>query len=82
MEGILSNLFLVSLVFSLIVIRDAIGVRRTVDDLISYVNKIIKRRRLGLKDITKITGHNPIQVFIGILIGGVIAVFVNYAPLI
>ena len=77
-EGFLSSIFLVSIGFALIIIRDAFGVRRTVDDLIKSVNKIIKSKKLKITSIRKIAGHTPVQVIIGTLLGVVIAVLIEF----
>ena len=73
-EGWTSSVFLVSLSFAIIVIRDAFGVRRTVDKLIVHVNSIIKKKKLGLLDIKGIAGHTPVQVMVGVIIGVVVAI--------
>jgi uncharacterized protein len=77
-QGFASPLFVVTLFISLIVIRDALGVRRTVDSLIKYTNKLIKGKKLGLKQITKIAGHTPLQVFGGLLLGVVVTLIIHY----
>lgn len=76
-EGWLSTIFLVTLGFSLLFIRDAIGVRRTVDDLIKTVNNIIKHKKLEFDMIRKIAGHTPVQAFIGALIAAVITIAIH-----
>lgn len=77
-EGFTSNLFIISLFFSAIIIRDALGVRRTVDDLIKYVNKIVKENKFGLEQIVKIAGHTPVQVLVGALLGVGIAIISHF----
>jgi acid phosphatase family membrane protein YuiD len=74
-EGFTSSVFFLSVGFAAIVLRDAIGVRRAVDNLATTVNSIIRMKKIGVKEILKITGHTPIQVFIGSFIGILIPIF-------
>ncbi|HII72194.1 TPA: divergent PAP2 family protein [Candidatus Woesearchaeota archaeon] len=76
-EGWLSTVFLASVGFSALFIRDAIGVRRTVDDLIKNVNEMIKEKKFKVDMIRKIAGHTPIQVTVGILIGAIVTVGIH-----
>ena len=68
-----------SLFISAIIIRDALGVRRTVDDLIRYINKIIKEKKVGLKQIVKIAGHTPVQVIVGMFLGVIVSIVIHYS---
>jgi acid phosphatase family membrane protein YuiD len=77
-EGFLSSVFLVALAFALIIIRDAVGVRRTVDDLIASVNAIIKQRQLRINHIRVIAGHTPVQVFVGIVVSVTTVLLVHH----
>ncbi|MBT7903522.1 divergent PAP2 family protein [Candidatus Woesearchaeota archaeon] len=63
-DSINAPLFFVSLVFSIVVIRDALGVRHTVDDLIKRVNKLVKTDKINV-----IAGHTKSQVLVGIILG-------------
>ncbi|MBI5398138.1 divergent PAP2 family protein, partial [Candidatus Woesearchaeota archaeon] len=67
-EGFLSSIFLLALGIAMVVIRDAIGVRRTVDDLIHAVNSIIQTKRMRMEHIRVIAGHTPVQVFVGVVL--------------
>ncbi len=75
MQGF-SDLFFVSLAFSIIIISDAFGVRRNVGLQGDTLNKVLK----GLKkDPVKVVhGHSFFQVTIGIIIGILTAVFIFY----
>ena len=68
-EGFISSLFFIAAGFAMIVLRDAIGVRRTVDDVSGVVNAIIKIKHISVHEIAKIAGHTPVQVLIGSVIG-------------
>ena len=67
-EGFFSSVFLVALGLALIVIRDAMGVRRTVDNVIHSLNTIIQEKKLKIEHIKVIAGHTPVQVISGIII--------------
>lgn len=77
-EGFSSSIFIVALFISAVIIRDAVGVRRTVDDLISYVNRIVKEKKIGLEQIIKIAGHTPVQVFVGFLLGAGVVMVMHF----
>jgi len=66
-EGIQSPLFAISIVFAFIVIRDTIGVRRTVGELTETVKRINKKRH-----IHEAPGHTPLEVAVGIIAGIII----------
>lgn len=78
-EGFTSTIFLVALAFSLIIIRDAMGVRHIVDDVIKHVNAIMKKDKIEQPKITKTAGHTPFQVFVGLLLGLAVTIIVHYA---
>ncbi len=77
-EGFLSSIFFVAAGFAMIVIRDAIGVRRTVDDVSGVVNAIIKIKHISVEEIAKIAGHTPFQVLIGSLIGIIVPIGMKF----
>ena len=68
-EGFTSSIFLLSLGFAVIVVRDAFGVRRDVDNIVQIVNEIIREKKIGIKEVMKITGHTPVQVAVGSVLG-------------
>jgi len=72
-----SILYAISLVFALVVMYDAAGVRRAVGKQAFILNKLIESRpknfhitELRLKELI---GHTPIEVFAGALLGIIIA---------
>ncbi len=71
-----SDLFFVSLVFSLIIVSDAFGVRRNVGLQGDSLNAVLK----GLKKspVKVVYGHTFFQVFAGIVIGVLAAVITYY----
>ena len=76
-EGIGSNLFAVSLVIAMVVMRDAMGVRRSVGLQASSLNLLGRHssERLGLEfsPLKEIRGHAPLEVVVGALLGLIIS---------
>lgn len=74
--------FAITLVFTLLVLRDAIGLRRQLGNQGSVLNELVddleddnyldKRYPQLLERI----GHTPAQIIIGSLVGGLVAVFI------
>ena len=74
LEGFNSVLFGVSVVFALIVMYDAAGVRRSVSKQSGILNRILQelkeRRPKDIEhDVRQLIGHTPVQVFYGALVG-------------
>ena len=67
--------FAISLVFAMVVIRDAFGVRRSVGNEGKAIEKLFKAHKIKSK-FHYALGHTPLQVTIGSLIGFVVAVAV------
>lgn len=82
-EGIPSTIFLVTLVFSLAIIYEAIGVRRAVGEQAEVLNQIIEKIHLGEeiksqnknqeKYLKETLGHSPLEVIVGSIVGLIIA---------
>jgi acid phosphatase family membrane protein YuiD len=76
-EGISSNLFIFSLVFSLIVLRDAVGVRRSAGLQAKALNKLGRQTAemtgAEFHAVKEIQGHTPLEVAVGCLLGIFIA---------
>jgi hypothetical protein len=73
-EGFNSTPFFISLVFSLLVLRDAIGVRHNVDTLAGVLNKHVKKQ----ERIHVVSGHTKRQVLAGVLLGLFIVTLLYY----
>ncbi len=77
-EGPDSNLFMLALAFTLVVVRDAMGVRRAAGQQAKTIN--IVGRELGdrfsipFRPVKEIHGHTPAEVLVGGALGFVIAV--------
>lgn len=78
-----SDLYIIVLIFSLIVMYDASGVRRSVGTQAVLLNKIIKdiykSRKIEekeLKELKELVGHTPKEVIAGAILGIVIANYI------
>jgi hypothetical protein len=75
--GLSSPLFTLALFYGILIIRDALGVRRSAGVQAQALNKlgVELRYRLGIDfhTIREITGHTPSEVSIGLLLGFFIA---------
>ena len=71
--GFGSILFGITLVYSLIIMFDAAGVRRNVGRQASILNKIVSEishgEHLAEGTLKELLGHTPIEVFVGALLG-------------
>ena len=77
-NGFDSSLFAVCLVFSCIVMFDALGLRMESGHQAVAINKILdeifsKESKDGVKHLTEQLGHNPIEVLAGVILGTVVA---------
>jgi hypothetical protein len=77
-SGIDSDIFVFSCCFALVVIRDAVGVRRSSGQQARALNelgsKVSARMRYQFKPVKEIQGHRPMEVLAGILLGFFIGV--------
>lgn len=72
--GINSDFFMFSMIFFLVVIRDAVGVRRSSGNQAQKLNELgttLKEKGLidEYKKTKEINGHTPIQVMFGCILG-------------
>ena len=74
--GFGSFAFAASLIFSLIVMYDAAGVRRAAGKQAQILNKIVETPGLSniqvQEKLVEVLGHTPIQVFVGAVIGVIV----------
>ena len=79
-EGIYSSYFALTLLFSLLVIRDALGLRMELTKHGIAINKLISRlpngQKNGFKKQSEKVGHTFLQVVVGMVLGGAIAVLI------
>lgn len=76
-QGVGSDLFIISLFLSLIVIRDAMGVRRSSGIqgriLNSLGRNVSDRLNIEFHPVKEVQGHTPLEVAVGTLLGIFIA---------
>ncbi|MDR2403483.1 MAG: divergent PAP2 family protein [Spirochaetaceae bacterium] len=76
-EGVKSNLFVVSFFIALIVMRDAMGVRRSVGIQARIINmlgrQLAEKSNIEFHSIKEVHGHAPLEVVMGALLGIFIA---------
>jgi len=73
LAGGLSMLFMVSLVFSGIVVRDALGLRRRAGQHAKLLNILIKNGNIQFHRLNELMGHSPLQVIGGVVLGAAVA---------
>ena len=80
-SGLSSDIFVLSFFFALVVIRDAMGVRRAAGVQARSLNtlgaRLSKRLHIPFKPVKEINGHTFPQVLAGSLMGFFIALAVN-----
>jgi len=78
-DGVHSDLFIFALFSAIIVIRDAMGVRRSSGIQAKMLNtislEIAQITDKAFKPVKEVQGHSPIEVFAGILLGFFIGMF-------
>ena len=72
-NGISSDIFILSLCFFMVTIRDAVGVRRSNGIQAQKINEIgrllNKKDIIDYKPVREVNGHTPMEVTIGCLLG-------------
>ena len=72
-EGWRDSTFALALVLAVVVIRDALGVRRTAGEEGKTINSIIRLVHVKTAPVHYSLGHTPTEVAIGIVIGALAA---------
>ncbi len=76
-DGIGSTEFAVALTFAAIVLYDAAGVRRAVSNQARILNRMLEEvrdyQRFSEKRLLELLGHTPFEVFVGSLLGLLVA---------
>jgi len=75
----MTPLFFATIVMAVIVIRDALGVRRTAGEEGILLNQVIKQAKLKLSPVHYALGHRPSEVAVGIFIGIMSALITGFA---
>ena len=73
-SGVDSDIFILSIVFYMITIRDAVGVRRANGMQARRLNEIgelLKKQDLfpDFKKLKEVNGHSPMEAFVGSILG-------------
>jgi acid phosphatase family membrane protein YuiD len=80
-KGIADDLFIFSFWFALVVLRDAMGVRRSAGLLAKALNSLGRQaaEKIGLefRTVKEIQGHTPLEVVVGASLGIIIAAGIN-----
>ncbi|MFH1589479.1 MAG: divergent PAP2 family protein [archaeon] len=72
----LSYYFIICLVFAIIIMNDAIMVRREVGLEAEMINKVLAKENIIHHKLTESVGHTPLQVTIGFFVGIICALAV------
>ncbi|GMO51276.1 MAG: divergent PAP2 family protein [Termitinemataceae bacterium] len=82
MEGVTSNLFIVTLFFALVVLRDAVGVRHAsgmqAKSLNSLGRSVQTRFGIDYHTVKEVHGHKPLEVLVGCFLGFFISAAYGY----
>ena len=81
-EGVTSSVFMLSLLFTFITMRDAVGVRRSSGVQSQKLNELGRELEENkcikeYKSIKEVNGHTPMQVIMGALLGVLIGFSMN-----
>jgi uncharacterized protein len=63
-----SLLFITSFIFTMIIIRDSYGVRKSVSDQANIINALLSEMKIH-KKVKIVLGHTPLQVAAGFVVG-------------
>lgn len=80
-DGFGSGLFGLAVIFSLIVMYDAMNVRRSVGEQGFLLYELIKEQKSRIKPIRIIEGHTPTEVAAGCLLGIIVGLAVFFATI-
>lgn len=79
-EGLNSPIFAISVIFALVVMYDAAGVRRAAGKQARILNQIINSKNMpGItvqEKLIELLGHTPFEVFIGAVLGICYSLFI------
>lgn len=79
-EGMNTPLFALSVIFALVVMYDAAGVRRAAGKQATLLNKIVQTPGLSSvqvqEKLVEVLGHTPLQVVVGAVLGIIVGLIV------
>jgi len=80
-EGWDTSLFIISLIFAIIIMTDAVGVRRAVGQqariLNIMVDELYEKGTISEQRLKELLGHTPVEVFVGAGLGILIALWLT-----
>lgn len=80
-EGWDTSLFVASLIFAIIIMTDAVGVRRAVGQqariLNIMVDELYEKGRISERRLKELLGHTPVEVFVGAGLGILVGLFIT-----
>jgi len=80
-EGWDTSIFIVSLIFAIIIMTDAVGVRRAVGQqariLNIMVDELYEKGTISESRLKELLGHTPVEVFVGAGLGILIALWIT-----
>ncbi|PDZ13497.1 hypothetical protein CON70_00730 [Bacillus pseudomycoides] len=74
LEGITSAVFAIAVIFAIIVMYDASGVRLAVSKQAKILNDFFHGRQTEYKKLNELVGHTPYQVVVGAILGIVVGI--------
>ena len=81
LNGLGSPLFALALIFSLVVMYDAAGVRRAAGQQAAVLNRMIddlfQGRGIGEQRLRELLGHTPVEVFGGAAVGVAVGILLT-----
>ncbi len=84
--GFDSSLFAITIIFTMIVMFDAQGVRRATGKQAEILNRLVEdiylKREIKEDKLKELIGHTPFQVLVGAALGIFVAIFFNRGILI
>lgn len=72
----LSYYFVIATLFSIIIMNDAMKVRRETGEEARILNRVIEKENMVMHHLTEKIGHTPVQVAVGFIVGLVCALIV------
>ena len=76
-EGWTSPLFIVTLVFTFIIMNDAAGVRRSAGQQARVLNKMLEDGKVDAERVKEFLGHTPNEVILGGILGAIIGILLT-----
>lgn len=76
--GFSSPLFALAFIFSIVVVYDAMGVRRLAGKQALVLNRMIEEEKISSEKLSELIGHSALEVFFGGILGVGIAIVMYF----